>query len=145
MEAEKVINYLTYLAVNRQVITLTQNLVLYSMVFMYKYLNKLWKKHNRASLKYQTVILSHLHNNTFSEFDAQTGNINYSEVGLILGWYAGFILNMSKLLTLSLIYNRSCPLLPDYNSMDWLLIEKPVVSDELQKLLGSAGFDHLAF
>ena len=29
--------------------------------------------------------------------------------------------------------------------MDWLLIEKPVVSDELQKLLGSAGFDHLAF
>jgi hypothetical protein len=115
------------------------------MVLMYKYLNKLWKKYNRASLKYQTVILSHLHNNTFSEFDAQTENINYSEVGLILGRYAGFIINMSKLLTLSLIYNRSCPLLPDYNSMDWLLIEKPVVSDELQKLLGSAGFDHLAF
>jgi|GEM_PF-2849119 len=145
MEAEKFNNYLAYLAVNQQVITLTPNLVLYSMVLMYTYLNKLWKKHNRAWFKYQTVILSHLHHNTFSEFDAQTENINYSEVRLIPGRYAGFVINMSKLLTLSLIYNRSGPLLPDYNSMDWLLIEKSVVFDKLQKLLGSAGFDHLAF
>ena len=83
-----------------------------------------------------------------AHFDAEKMDTKYSEVGPAPGGDPSFKFNLGDFLTLSLTCNNDGDgenNLSDCKSMDWLLTEESDLFEELDTLLGSKGFDHLAF